>query len=322
MSLIGVLVAMTLILFLLQQVIPADPARAAVGPNAPRAIVEAKRKEMGLDRSLPERYWLYVERLAQGDFGESIHTRNPVAKDLAHYVPASMELVGTALILGVGLGAMLGLPQRQSRLGGGLRIGLIGAASVPIFLTGLLLLLLFWFKLGWLPGGGRLSPDDFRPGPTGLLVLDGLLTAQPRMSLDAIAHLFLPALTLALPIAVAIGRTLASSLVDVYRKSYIRTARAKGLTEEAVLWRHALRNAAGPPLSMISLQVALVFGNLLVVERVFSWPGLGLYTVQAFGTADLPAILGVALVFGAAYLIVATIIDVIRAALDPRLSLE
>jgi peptide/nickel transport system permease protein/dipeptide transport system permease protein len=127
---------------------------------------------------------------------------------------------------------------------------------------------------------------------------------------------------LALPIAVAIGRTLSSSLLDVYRQSYVRTARAKGLTETRILLHHALRNAAGPALSMLSLQVALVFNNLLIVERLFSWPGLGLYTVQAFAAADLPAVLGVALVVAGVYLATAAVIDVIRAILDPRLSLR
>ena len=124
------------------------------------------------------------------------------------------------------------------------------------------------------------------------------------------------------PIAVAVGRTLSSSLLDVYRQSYVRTARAKGLTETRVLLHHTLRNAAGPALSMLSLQVALVFSNLLIVERLFSWPGLGLYTVQAFASADLPAVLGVALVVAGIYLATAAVIDVVRALLDPRLSLR
>jgi peptide/nickel transport system permease protein/dipeptide transport system permease protein len=191
--------------------------------------------------------------------------------------------------------------------------------SAPIFLTGLLLSLLFWYWLGWLPGGGRISPDDFSPGPTGFMTVDSVLTGQPRMLLDALAHLILPAFTLALPIAVAIGRTLASSLVDVYRQGYIRTARAKGLGETTILLRHALRNAAGPSLSMIALQVALIFNNLLIVEQIFAWPGLGLYMVRAFASADLPAVLGVAFVAGATYLVVAAIVDILRQVLDPRL---
>jgi len=322
-SLVGVLVALSITLFALQEIIPADPARAAVGANAPRMVVEAKRKSMGLDQPLVTRYWRYVSGVMHGDLGESVHTHNPVAEDLAHFIPASMELVLAALILGIVLGGALALAQSgYPRFGGALRLALIAATSAPIFLVGLLLLLLFWYRLGWLPGGGRIAPDAFRLGPTGFMVFDGILTGQPRLVASALKHLLLPAMTLALPIAVSVGRTLASSLLDVYRQSYIRTARAKGLTEMVILLRHALRNAAGPALSMLALQVALIFNNLLIVERIFSWPGLGLYTVQAFSAADLPAVIGVALVVAGTYLGTAAIIDVIRATLDPRLGLR
>lgn len=322
-SLAGVLVAISITLFALQEIIPADPARAAVGANAPRMVVEAKRRSMGLDQSLVTRYWRYVDSVMHGDLGESVHTHNPVAEDLAHFIPASMELVVAALMLGVVFGGVLALAQSTSpRFGAALRLALLAATSAPIFLVGLLLLLLFWYRLGWLPGGGRIAPDDFRPGPTGFLVFDGIVTGRPRLVASALKHLLLPAMTLALPIAVSVGRTLASSLLDVYRQSYIRTARAKGLTEMVILLRHALRNAAGPALSMLALQVALIFNNLLIVERIFSWPGLGLYAVQAFATADLPAVLGVALVMAATYLGTAAVMDVLRAALDPRLSLR
>jgi len=318
-GLAAVLLAMTVVLFSLQQLVPADPARALIGPNAPNSLVEAKRKEMGFDQPLPVRYFRYMVQLAHGDLGQSIHTHNPVTQDLAHFTPASLELIAAAAFLGISIGAVAGLSQALSRWGGILRFGLIGASSAPIFLTGLLLSLLFWYRLGWLPGGGRISPDDFGPGPTGFMVLDGILTGRPRMTLDALAHLILPALTLALPIAVAIARTLASSLTEVYRQGYIRTARAKGLSEGVVLMRHALKNAAGPSLSMIALQVAMIFNNLLIVELLFAWPGLGLYMVQAFGSADLPAVLGVAMVAAALYLFVAAIVDILRALFDPRL---
>jgi ABC-type dipeptide/oligopeptide/nickel transport system permease component len=322
-SLIGVLLAMSITLFVLQDIIPADPARVAVGPNAPRSLVEAKRIEMGLDRSLATRYWRYLRDTTHGDLGQSVHTHNPVAQDLAHFLPASVELVLTAMVIGVSFGGALALAQAVfPRIGYALRLSLIVVTSAPVFLVGLLLSLLFWYHLGWLPGGGRITPDDYRLGPTGFMLLDGILSRQGHLVASAFKHLLLPALTLALPIAVAVGRTLASSLMDVYRQTYIRTARAKGLTETRILFHHTLRNASGPALSMLSLQVALIFNNLLIVEQLFSWPGLGLYTVQAFASADLPAVLGVALVVAAIYLATAAVIDVLRALLDPRLSLR
>lgn len=315
-----VLVAMTMVLFALQQLVPADPARALVGPNAPNSLVEAKRKEMGLDQPLPVRYFHYMLQLSQGDLGESIHTHNPVTRDLARFTPASLELIVAAFAIGILIGVVAGLSQARSRWGGALRFALIGGASAPLFLTGLLLSLLFWYRLGWLPGGGRISPDDFGAGPTGFMMVDGAISGRPRMMLDALAHLALPAFTLALPIAVAIARTLASSLTEVYRQGYIRTARAKGLSERVVLMRHAFKNAAGPSLSMVALQMALIFNNLLIVELLFAWPGLGLYMVQAFASADLPAVLGVAMVAAAVYLFVAAVVDILRAMFDPRMS--
>ncbi|TIU20290.1 MAG: ABC transporter permease, partial [Mesorhizobium sp.] len=158
-------------------------------------------------------------------------------------------------------------------------------------------------------------------GPTGLNVIDGMLVGRPEVSVDALLHMILPALALALPIGIAVGRSLNGALHEVMRQTYIRTARGKGLSETKVLLRHGLRNAATAPLSMLSLQVRLLFGNLLVVERVFGWPGLGLYTVQAFASADLPAVLGVAIVFGTLYILVNTLIEIAQSMADSRIKL-
>ncbi len=321
-GLAGVLLAMTFIIFTLQQLIPADPARAAVGLNAPRATVEAKRIEMHLDRPMLWRYGRYLVGLAEGDLGQSSHTHNPVARDLARFLPASVELVVAALLLGVALGLVIALPQALGWRVGALRIGLIALSSPPIFLTGLLLVLLFWYQLGWLPASGRATLGVAAPGATGFLVFDALIHGHIFRLGDTLAHLVLPALTLALPVAVAIGRTLDSSLAAVMRQPFIRTARAKGLTDGAVLRRHGLRNAANAPLTMLGLQLPLIFSNLLIVERLFAWPGLGLYVVQAFAADDLPAILGVALAFAAFYIVFTLLIDLLQAAIDPRIGLS
>jgi len=197
----------------------------------------------------------------------------------------------------------------------------VGGASAPIFLLALLLLLLFWFRLDWLPGSGRLSIRDFSTGPTGILTLDGILIGRLDVTWDALLHLILPGLALALPIAVAVGRTLRSSLVNVLRQNYIRTAYSKGLTDARVVIRHAFRNASTAPLAMIGLQVGLLFANILIVERIFAWPGLGLYTVQALGSSDLAAVLGVSLVFGGSYVVINAVIDLLQAWADPRVTL-
>jgi peptide/nickel transport system permease protein/dipeptide transport system permease protein len=158
-------------------------------------------------------------------------------------------------------------------------------------------------------------------GPTGLNLIDGILLGAPEVSLDALQHILLPAVALALPIAVSVGRSLSGALHEVMRQPYIRTGRGKGLGETRVVLRHGLRNAASAPLAMTGLQVGLMFGNMLVVERIFAWPGLGLYTVQAFASADLPAVLGVAMVFGTFYILVNIAVEIGQSWADPRIGL-
>jgi peptide/nickel transport system permease protein/dipeptide transport system permease protein len=319
-GLVVVLLAMSFIVFCLQSIVPADPARAIAGPAAPIETVEALRQRLGLDEPLAVQYGRFLSRLSVGDLGTSVRTRQPVAADIGKYLPASLELGLVAMILGVALAGGFALLQIALRRSGALRAGLLAAGSAPIFLTALLLAYFFWFKLGWLPGSGRLTARGFS-GPTGLNLIDGLLTGRPDISLDALRHLILPAIALALPITVAVGRSLGSALREVLGHPYIRTARGEGLSETSVVFRHGLRNAASAPLAMIGLQVGLLFGNLLIVERVFAWPGLGLYMVQAFVTSDLPAVLGVSLVFGAIYIAVNIAVEIAQSLSDPRIRL-
>jgi peptide/nickel transport system permease protein/dipeptide transport system permease protein len=315
-----VLLVMSFIVFCLQSIIPADPARSLAGPSAPQETVDQLREEMGLNDPLLVQYGRFVARLAQGDLGTSIRTRQPIAEDVLRYGPATLELIIAAVIMGVGLAFVLAFAQATLTRSGGIRVAMLALGSVPIFLTALLLAYFLWFRLGWFPGGGRLDIRRFS-GPTGFFVLDGLLLGRPEVTLGALRHLFLPALALSVSIAISVGRSLSSALVDVMRQPYIRTARGKGLGAGYIFVRHGLRNAASAPLAMLGLQVGLLFGNLLIVERVFAWPGLGLYTVQSFATSDLPAVLGVALVFGAFYILVTMLVEIAQSLADPRIAL-
>lgn len=317
---VAVLLMMSFIVFGLQSIIPADPARAIAGPNAPLETVEAMREQLGLDDPAVVQYGRFLLRLAHGDLGMSVRTRRPVSEDIRQYLPATLELGLASIVLGLALAGVMAALQFLIRGSGGIRLAMVGVGSTPIFLSALLLTYFFWFRLDWLPGAGRLAYLDFA-GPTGLNIVDGILLGRPEVSLDALRHMILPALALALPIGIAVGRSLNGALHEVMRQAYIRTARGKGLSETTVLWRHGLRNAATAPLSMLSLQVRLLFGNLLVVERIFGWPGLGLYTVQAFASADLPAVLGVAIVFGILYILVNTLIEIVQSVADSRINL-
>lgn len=318
-GLVVVLLAMSFFVFCLQSIIPADPARAVAGPTAPTATVEAVRERLGLDQPVIAQYGRFLLRLAKGDLGTSFRTRQPITADIGSHLPATLELMIVAVFLGVVPAVALALLQAsfpRSFLG---RVVMIGLGSAPIFLTALLLVYVFWFKLAWLPGSGRLGVDF--SGPTGFNLIDGFLTGQPSVSLDAFAHILLPSTALALPIAVAIGRTMSGALHDVMQQAYIRTARGKGIGEARLVLAHGLRNAATAPLAMTGLQVRLLFGNLLIVERIFGWPGLGNYMVQSLASSDLPAVLGVSMVFGVIYILVNIAIELCQSLADPRIDL-
>jgi peptide/nickel transport system permease protein len=320
-ALFAVLLGLSVIVFVLQTVIPADPARAMVGASASPQVVAAKRHELGYDKPLPQRFGDFMGRLAQGDLQSSLRTRNAVADDLATFAPATLELAlvsaALAAALGAGLGLLLAGGRRAARL---VRLGLVAGASVPAFLTALLAIVVFYSGLHLLPASGRVSDTLVLPdGPTKLLLVDSFLHAQPNLFVSALAHLILPAFTLALLPALAIARTLSTSLDRVLREDYVRTARSKGLRERKVLLRHALRNASGPALTMGGLQFGLLLGGIVVVEQIFAWPGLGLYLDQSIAYSDFPAITGTTLLLGGAYVVVNFIVDLAQAWADPRI---
>jgi peptide/nickel transport system permease protein len=320
-ALIAILIGLIFIVFLLQTEIRSDPARAMVGVSAPQSVVEAKRKELGLDKPGPARFLDFMDRLAHGDLQASLRTRNPVTQDLSSFAPATVELAGGAALLaaliGGGLGLLLAGGGRAARA---VKLALMGGASVPPFLTGLALILLFYTALHVLPASGWVDDQLSVPsGPTGMPLLDGLLHGDLTVFGSALAHLILPALTLALLPALAIARTLGTSLTGVLGEDYVRTARAKGLRERTVIVRHGLRNAVGPTLTMAGLQLGLLLGGVVVVEQIFSWPGLGLYLDQSIQYSDYPAIIGTTLVLGTTYIVVNFVVDMAQAWADPRI---
>jgi peptide/nickel transport system permease protein len=320
-ALVAVLCGLAVIVFVLQAVIPSDPARAIVGASASPEAVAAKEHELGYDKPLPQQFADYLGRTVTGDLQSSLRTRNPVADDLRTFAPATLELALSASVLA----AVLGIALALALAGGGraarvLRLVLVTGASVPGFLVALLAILIFYSVLGILPASGRVTDTLVLPdGPTQLLLVDSLLAGDPGVFGSAIVHLILPAFTLALVPALAIARTLATTLEQVMREDYVRTARAKGLRERSIIVRHGLRNAAGPALTMGGLQFGLLLGGIVVVEQIFSWPGLGLYLNQSIAFSDFPAITGTTLMLGTAYVVVNFLVDLAQAAADPRI---
>ena len=319
-SLMVVLLVLTMVVFVIQSVLPADPVRAAVGGQATQAVVEAKRHELGYDKPLPVQYVNFLGKVTQGDFGESLRTRRSVLEDISKFAPATLELALVAAFLAGALGVILGLWSAHGGRGSGIaRVTMLGLSSGPTFFMAILLILLFYRNLGWMPASGRMSSAYSDSGPTGFLLIDSVMHGDASQWWDAARHLVLPAFCLALGPAVAIGRVLRSSLLDVMRQDHVRTARAKGLSERMVVAKHALRNASGPALSMAGLQVGLLLAGVVVVELVFAWPGLGLYTQQSIQQADFPAVIGITLVLGIAYVVINSIVDILQLVADPRL---
>ena len=320
-GLVAVLFGLALIVFALQAVVPENPARAMVGASAPPEVVAQKSRELGYDNPLPIRFADYLERVLSGNLQTSLRTRNPVVTDLETFAPATLELAlaaaAIAAALGVGLGMLL---AAGGRLGGSMRTALIAGASIPAFLSGLLLILLFYSTLHLLPASGRVGDTLTVPaGPTKILFVDSLLHGEPNVFWSELTHIILPAFTLALIPALAIGRTLGASCEKVMREDHVRTARTKGLRERKVMARHVLRNACGPALTMGGLQFGLLLGGIVVVEQIFAWPGLGRYIDQSIAYSDFPAITGTTLLLGTAYVIVNFLVDIAQAWADPRI---
>ncbi|MCU1677411.1 MAG: gsiC 2 [Frankiales bacterium] len=322
-SAIAVMLFLTLVVFVLQRLTPIDPVHAKLGSNASAELIAAEQHRLGYDRPVAVQYINYVGGVLHGNLQDSLRTRRPVTKDLATFFPATIELAAFGLLLAIVFGTLLGVLSAVRWKGAALlRIVMASSASAPVFLVGLLGILLFYRTLGWLPATGRTSLLNTPTGPTHLLVLDGLLAGRFDVAVDALKHLILPGIAIGIGPAVSIARVLRSSIVGTMRSDHVRTARAKGLGEGRILTRHALRNSAGPALSMAGLQVGLMLAGLVVVESIFAWPGVGLYIVQGIPRADFPAIAGVTLVLGAIYVVVNAIVDLLQAAADPRITVN
>jgi|KBSMisStaDraftv2_1062788.scaffolds.fasta_scaffold376663_2 peptide/nickel transport system permease protein len=316
-----ILLVLSLVIFVLQAVSPGDPARAYVGANASPEMVAAERQRLGLNDPFFTRYFRFLGGLFTGDLGRSLRTRQPVISDIATYLPSTVELVVTAFLIALLLAALYAMSGALRWPGASIGRGvLLLLATAPPFLLAIVGIIVFFGQLGWLPARGV---GDFQdPGPFGMQALDTLLHGQTDAFVNALQHLVLPAVVLSVAPAVAIGRVFRSSLQAVLGVDYVRTARSKGLTEQQVVAHHVVRNAIGPALSMGGLQLGFMFAGVVVVEQVFSWPGIGNYLAASIPVADFPAIAGVTLVLGAIYVLSNLVVDLLQALADPRVAAE
>lgn len=325
-GLILVLAGVSVFTFTLAQLVPVDPAAAALGQNAREEQIAAYREELGLDLPVWQQYFNYVRRLLRGDLGASIRTRRPVADDLRDFLPATIELSLAALLVALFFGIPLGMLaalRRNTWLDGAARVVALVGGSLPIFYLGLLLLGLFYRQLRWLPGPGRLDSTLQPPTTiTGLYTIDSLITGNWPVLQNSLYHLILPALTLGYFSTAVLLRMTRSAMLEVLNQDYVRTARAKGLREQMVIWRHVLKNALPPVLTVTGITFGSLLSGAVLTETIFNWPGLGRYATTSVTSLDFPAVMGVTLVAAIIYPVVNTLVDIGYHLVDPRVRME
>jgi ABC-type dipeptide/oligopeptide/nickel transport system permease component len=324
-----VLVGVSIITFTLSRVVPGNPAELYIGPKARADDIARVTRELGLDKPLPVQYAIYMGQLLHGDLGSSISTKRPITQELGDRLPASMELLMTGMLLAVVIGVPLGVISARWQgkpLDVAVRTFSIVGVSMPAFFLGLVLQIVFFRSLHLLPLGGRVSADLRFTDPiteiTHFLVLDTILTHNWVALKDVLLHLVLPGLTLAAYPIGLIARMTRATMLEVLEQDYIRTARAYGIRDYIITYLYALKNAISPTLTVVGLTVAFALTGTFFVEIIFTWPGLGLFTVRSLLNVDYPAIMGMTLFGAAGYVIINLVVDVLQAWVDPRISLR
>ena len=323
--LVPILFGVTLATFIISHAVPSDPVNAALGHSAvmDEELVAAFRAKWGLDKPLHVQYLTYVGNLLRGDLGQSIATHRAVVDDLRRYLPATVELATAAIILATLVALPLGIisaTRRNTWLDQVSRVLSLIGVSAPVFWLALLGLYLFYSRLGWLPGPGRLDIGTEPPiRVTGLYTVDALLMGNVSLFFEAVSHLILPSVVLAAFSMGLITRTTRSAMLDVVGQDYIRTARSKGFHERAITLRHALPNALIPTITVLGLSYGNLLSGAVLTETIFSWPGIGHYAFQSSISLDFPAIMGVTMLFALIFISANLVVDVTYVLVDPRL---
>ena len=321
------LVGVVVITFILTRALPGDPAAYFAGGAATKEAVAQVRAQLGFDRPLPEQFLRYVSALARGDLGLSLTTGQPVLQELLARLPASLELVLIALLLACAVALPLGVAA-ASRPGSWVdqlcRVLTTAGVSLPTFFTGLLLAYVFYFLLGWAPAPlGRLDPM-FSPPPqvTGLYLVDALLVGDLALWWASARQIVLPTLTMALFVLAPIARMTRASMLQVLSADFVRTARASGLSKTTVQVRYALRNALLPVVTTLGIVFGFMLGSSVIVEKVFGWPGVGSYAIDALTASDYAPVQGFVLAMGVLFVLLNLSVDLLYTLIDPRISLE
>jgi ABC-type dipeptide/oligopeptide/nickel transport system permease component len=319
------LLGIATVAFIIARLIPADPLASIVGERqmGNETIVNAAKERWGLGGGVIEQYVSYIRNLVTGDLGTSFRTKNSVASDLWERLPATAELALCALFVaavgGIALGVVSARRQNKAPDHAARGVALVGS-SMPVFWLGLIMLYVFYVRLGWFPGPGRLpSRVDPPPKVTGLYTVDSMLDGDPGLAWHCLRQLMLPAIVLGWSLMGTVSRLVRAAMLDELHADYVRTARAKGLREGQVMRHHVLRNALTPVITILGLSLGVLLTQAVLTETVFSWNGLGSYAVESTRRLDYPAINGVCIAGGVIFLFASLVSDLLYAAVDPKI---
>ena len=326
-TVIPTLVGVVIVTFLLTRVLPGDPAVYFAGPAATPQSIADIRKSLGLDKPLPEQFLRYVDDLAHGNLGNSLATGRPVVTEIASRLPASAELTLFGLIISVAIAIPLGIlaaVKQGSWIDHTCRVVATAGVSLPVFFTGLLLVYVFYFRLGWAPAPlGRLDVFfDAPPQITGFYLIDSLIAREPEIFMASLKQLILPGLTLAIFSLAPITRMTRASMLAVLSSDFVRTARASGLSAYTVIMTYAFRNAVLPVITTLGMVFSFLLGANVLVEKVFAWPGIGSFAVEALIASDFAPVQGFVLTMAIMYVALNLLIDMLYGVVDPRVRLD
>ena len=323
--LIPTLLGVSIIVFLMLHLTPGDPAELLLGERATDEALHQIREHLGLNEPLYVQYGMFLKRLMKGDLGETIWTRQKVWIEVKQRFPATIELAVTALFIACLFGVTLGIISATKQYSIFDYVSMLGAltgVSMPIFWLGLVFMLIFSVNLGWLPLSARLSIDVDLQVITNIYTLDALLTRNWVALRDAVWHLIMPAVTLStIPMAI-IARMTRSAMLEVLRQDYIKTAKAKGLSQFKVVFKHGLRNALIPVVTTIGLQFGVTLGGAILTESIFAWPGVGKWMYDAVMQRDYMVIQGGTLFIAALFILINLCVDILYAIINPRISVQ
>lgn len=323
-SVLTTLFLLVLLTFVIGRLMPVDPVIAVVGPDADQATYLKVKQELGLDLPVMQQFWIFLKNLLHGDFGTTLLTGRPVMEDIARVLPATVELATVTIILGAGIGIPLGVYAAVNRgrfADHAVRLIALLGHSTPIFWIGMVGLMLFYAKLGWVGGSGRLDLfyEDVVPGVTGFLLIDSLLAGDMDVFWSAVTHIILPASVLAYASIAYISRITRSFMLEQLSQEYVITARAKGVSRRGVIWLHAFKNIRVQLVTVVALSYGGMLEGAVLIETVFGWPGFGQYLTNALVIGDMNVVVACTLIIGCVFIALNVISDLLYKFFDPRI---